>query len=364
MKRLARFALSFRRGRFVCTLAPIDGDDPSVLFINPLLTVMRKNIIVAGLVLAVFGGEAAAADAAKPLRVLAIGNSYTQSLLPEFPKVAKAAGCALDLTVFAIGGKSLSNHWENCAAAQKDPSYRPYDVGGRKTNLPEILAEKPWDVVTLQEQSAAGMYPESFDPWADRIVAFVRQRLPKAKICFQLTWSDTVASQRITANGETGTLGLTQDEMYAALEKTYVSQARRVGADLIPVGKAVQIYRRELPVRLVKPTKAELAALKVGEVPDLKGELSGWWQWSKGKPWHKDYGKFRLRQDFHHLNAEGRYLQACVWTAALFGVDLTSLAYAPDLGPDFVRRAPFIRTCAMKAVGACGARDVLGSKPH
>ena len=217
----------------------------------------------------------AAADAAKPLRVLAIGNSYTQSLLPEFPKVAKAAGCSLDLAVFAIGGKSLSNHWANCEAALKDPSYRPYDVGGRKTNLPEILSEKTWDVVTLQEQSAAGMYPESFDPWADRIVAFVRERLPKARICLQLTWSDTVASHRITADGVKGSLGLTQDEMYAALEKTYVSQARRLGATIIPVGKAVQIYRKELPVRLVKPTKED--PNRLFGIVDFPGAKSGEW---------------------------------------------------------------------------------------
>ena len=48
---------------------------------------------------------------AKPLRVLAIGNSYTQSLEPELPRLAAAAGVELDLAVFAIGGKSLSNHW-------------------------------------------------------------------------------------------------------------------------------------------------------------------------------------------------------------------------------------------------------------
>ena len=285
-----------------------------------------------------------------PVRVLAIGNSYTQSLLPEFPKVAQAAGCALDLAVFAVGGMSLSNHWANCEAALKDASVRPYVVNGRKTNLPEILSEKAWDVVTLQEQSADGMYPEKFNPWADRLVAFVRRRLPKARICFQQTWSDTAASPRVTDGGAKGTLGMTQDEMYAALEANYAFQARRLGAAVIPVGTAVQIYRKELPVRLVKPTAAALAALKDGELPDLKGELSGWWEWSRGRSWEADYGTYRLRQDFHHLNAEGRYLQACVWTAALFGVDVSALPYAPDLGADFARRAPFIRACAMKAV--------------
>ena len=96
-------------------------------------------------------------DQLRRLRVLAIGNSYTQSLEPELKKVAQAAGVDLDLTIFAIGGKSLSNHWVNCAAALKDPSKKHYHVRGRKTNLPEILADGTWDIVTLQEQSAAGM---------------------------------------------------------------------------------------------------------------------------------------------------------------------------------------------------------------
>lgn len=324
---------------------------------------MRAFLVVCFLAIGpVYGGEPEARVAGqRPLRVLAIGNSYTQSLLPEFPKVARAAGCPLDLAILAIGGNSLSNHWMNCAAALADPTRRPYFVDGKKTNLPEMLAAKAWDVVTLQEQSADGMYPEKFDPWADRLIAFVRSRQPQAKIFFQQTWSDTVASWRITDNGVKGALDLTQDEMFAALEKNYAFQAKRLGAQIIPVGAALQIYRRDLPVRFVKPTAAALAALKEGEVPNMKGELSGWWEWSRGRSYEKDYGVYRLRQDFHHLNPEGRYLQACVWTAALFGVDLSDLGYAPVLGADFARRAPFIRACAMKAVKEVGLIEETSS---
>ena len=285
----------------------------------------------------------------RPLRVLAIGNSYTQSLLPEFPKVAKAAGCKLDLAIFAIGGKTLSNHWMNCEAALADPAHRPYVVNGRRTNLPEMLSEGRWDVVTLQEQSADGMRPEKFDPWADRLIACIRARQPQARILFQLTWSDTVASPRISDRGVVGSLKMTQDEMYAALERNYLFQARRFGVGVIPVGKALQLYRQALPVTLQKPTKEEIKALRPGEDLDCKGELSGWWAWSKGRTWEKDYGVYRLRRDFHHLNPEGQYLQACAWTAALFDVDLTDLPYAPDLGADFARRAPLMRRCARQA---------------
>lgn len=324
---------------------------------------LSKAVFIGGLFLCALGH---AESGPRALRVLAIGNSYTQSLMPELPLVAKAAGCNLDLAIFAIGGKSLSNHWVNCETALKDPSFTPYLVNGKKTNLPKILSEGKWDVVTFQEQSVDGMFPEKFNPWADRLIAYIRARQPHARLFFQLTWSDTVASHRMTEGSRVGTLNLTPDQMYAALEKNYVAQAKRFDAGLIPVGTALQLYRKQLPVTLHKPTKEALAALKPGELPDLKGELSGWWTWSKGRKHDRDYGSYRLRQDFHHLNKEGKYLQACVWMAALFGVDVTDLPYAPALGEDFLRRAPLIRRCAMEAVRTwCGtARDVGALLKH
>ena len=297
-------------------------------------------------------------DQLRRLRVLAIGNSYTQSLEPELKKVAQAAGVDLDLTIFAIGGKSLSNHWVNCAAALKDPSKKQYHVRGRKTNLPEVLADGTWDIVTLQEQSAAGMYPGSFNPWADRLVAFIRERQPKARLYFQLTWADPAFSQRLSdGRGGLGSLKMTQDEMASALEKTYMEQAKRLGLGLIPVGPALQLYRKRLPVTVQPFAPDYIAALKDGDVPDIKGELAGWYVWGKGARWNKDDGVYKLRKDHHHLNREGKYLQACVWIAALTGINIAELPYVPDFGDDFHRRAPLIRRCAMDAAAstsACG----------
>ena len=292
-------------------------------------------------------------DQLRRLRVLAIGNSYTQSLEPELQKVAKAAGVDLDLTIFAIGGKSLSNHWVNCEAALKDPSKKQYHARGRKTNLPEVLADGTWDVVTLQEQSAAGMYPESFNPWADRLVAFIRERQPKARLYFQLTWADPAFSPRLSdGRGGPGSLKMTQDEMASALETTYTEQAKRLGLGLIPVGPALQLYRKRLPVTVRPFAPDYVAALKDGDVPDIKGELAGWYVWGKGARWSKDYGVYKLRKDHHHLNREGKYLQACVWIAALTGINIVELPYEPDFGDDFHRRAPLIRRCAMDAAAS------------
>ena len=291
---------------------------------------------------------------AKPLRVLAIGNSYTQSLEPELPRLAAAAGVELDLAVFAIGGKSLSNHWVNCEAALKDPSVRPYKVRGRKTNLPEMLADGAWDVVTFQEQSADGMRAACFDPWADRLVKLVRERQPKARLYFQLTWSDPVYSPRISDDaGALGSLKMTQSEMSAALVSNYTAQAQRLGLGLIPVGPAVDLFRTRLPVTARPVPQTARRALKPGELPDIGGELSGWFWWGRGRRWEKDRDEEKLRFDFHHLNEAGRHLQACVWLATLAGTDVADLASLPEkAGADLVRNAPLLCRCAMEAVRA------------
>lgn len=294
---------------------------------------MNRREFVAGLAAA--AAVSAVGAEAKALRVLAIGNSYTQSLFPELPKVAAAAGVKLEFDLVARGGWTLRRHWEERAS----------------TRLEAKLKEKAWDAVVLQEQSAGGMDAANFDPWADHLVQLVRTLCPTAKLFFQLTWSDTNAAPRVYGGpGKPGTLGVDQKGMYAALEKNYTFQARRFGARLIPVGHALELYRAKLPVTFVPPTREEVAALKPGQTPDLKGELSGFYRWGKGEGWEKDKEVMRLRIDTHHLNPEGKYLQACTWVAALFGVEMKDLAYVPDLGADFARRAPLIRACADESV--------------
>ena len=57
-----------------------------------------------------------------------------------------------------------------------------------------------------------------------------------------------------------------------------------------------------------------------------------------------------MRLDTIHLNPKGHYLQACTWLAALFGTDVTKLAYTPaGLDPE---KAKLMRACAAEAVAA------------
>lgn len=59
-------------------------------------------------------------------------------------------------------------------------------------------------------------------------------------------------------------------------------------------------------------------------------------------------GKWVPKGEFCHMGRDGNYLQALVWTAKLFGADVTKCSYAPK-GMS-VERAEFLRRIAMKAM--------------
>ena len=60
-----------------------------------------------------------------------------------------------------------------------------------------------------------------------------------------------------------------------------------------------------------------------------------------------DRNSLFTKPDFHFNHGEGEYLQALVWQAALFGTDVTKLAYRPKSLSE--EKAALMRRCAMAA---------------
>ena len=90
--------------------------------------------------------------------------------------------------------------------------------------------------------------------------------------------------------------------------------------------------------------------LKSQKELDFKGDVVGGSYWRNGRKASKGSEQSKLHLDTIHLNAEGHYLQACTWLAALFGTDMTKLPYAPKtLSPE---KAKLMRACAAEAVAA------------
>ncbi len=316
-----------------------------------------------------------ASERPRSLKVLAIGNSFTASLMSQLPACAKALpGVDLDFATLVIGGCSLERHWNNVEKAS-DPEFRPYSVlwsfasapdkkkppfgdamKGHKANIPQMLKAVKWDVVTIQQASPLTWKYESYQPYADNLVAKIRELAPQAEIRVQQTWAYCDASPKVCADatpGKPGSFGLNQQGMYEKLTEAYNAFASKHGFKVIPAGDAVQLYRKALPVAFKPPTKEQMAAFKDGELPDMGGEPVGSYRWGKGPEWSKkakDNDVRKLRCDAIHLNEEGKYLQACTWLAALFDDDLSKLAYKPKQLSE--EKAALMRKCAVEAVKA------------
>ena len=296
------------------------------------------------------GAEEAKASPAgeRRLKVLAIGNSFSASMMRSFPAAAAAyPGVKLAVANMMIGGCKLDRHWSNVEKAS-DPEFRPYSISAnyafdkkiakgfpKKANIPEMLKADRWDIVTIQQGSSKSAFPESYEPYAGKLIAKIRELAPQAEIWIQETWSYAPYNDNLAK------WKMTPDTMYKALRDAYAGIAKKYGLKTIPTGDAVALYRERLPVDYgTLLTKDEIAALKPPATIDFHGDVVGTASWQKN-------GK--LKKDCIHLNAEGRYLQGCVWLAALFDADLSKLTYEPKI-KDFKEKAKLMRECAAEAV--------------
>ena len=285
----------------------------------------------------------AAGVSAKELKVLMIGNSFSNSVKRYFPQVTAASGKhKLILGSASIGGCSLQRHCSNIDKEQKDPKFRPYRFtlteGNITTssNLVTALKYKKWDIVTIQQASAHSYKKELTLDYAAKLIAYIRKYAPQAEIVIQQTWAwrqDRCHSKKEKLN---------QEIMYKGLVENYNELARIHKLRIIPVGTAVQLYRQKLPVKQVSYTQEQIDALKKPAVLDLcGGDLVGWMRWIK----NKKTGKEAPYNDAAHLNTKGAFLQGCIWYMVLFDEPASSIKLQFQ-----DKNLPLLLQCAEEAV--------------
>ena len=314
--------------------------------------------VVAAVAMSILAASCCSAGNKAPLKVLMIGNSFSESVMRETPNLAKAEGLRLDIVQCGIGGCPLEKHWGNVERAN-DKDFRPYGISTsfasdpsrqfpKRANVTDMLVAEKWDVVTIQQASSRSAFYDTYQPYADKLIAKIRELAPQAEIVIQETWSYSPYDRRLEQ------WKMTPREMYESLKKAYAQLAGKHGLRMIPTGDAVQLFRDRLPVDYGNVlTKEEIAALKQPATIDFHGDVVGASFWGKGrKGKQKDADEVKLRCDPSHLNARGHYLQACVWAGFLFGVDPTTFTYRPESLPE--TDAKLMRECARDALKATG----------
>jgi len=225
------------------------------------------------------------------MKVLAIGNSFSQDATACLHQTAAAQGIELTAVNLHIGGCSLETHWRNWE--QETAAYE-LQINGQiapgRFSIQEMLQSGDWDWIVTQQASHDSGWMDTYEPFLGQLVSQLRLNAPNARLLLHETW----AYERDSNHGAFPRYHRDQQEMYQRLRRCYTAMAQKYDLPLIPSGDVIQAVRALPPFDVQKG------------------------------------GRSLCRDGFHMSLGYGRYLLACVWLKTLCGVPVKDNPYAPQ----------------------------------
>lgn len=257
-----------------------------------------KIVVICMCILLLLAGGAYAQQ--KTVRILAIGNSFSQDAVEQYlHELAEAEGISTIIGNMFIGGCSLERHVKNARDNAPAYAYRKIGTDGKKRekgkmSLEAVLADEAWDYVSLQQASPfSGMY-ETYEASLPELIEYVKARLPKkTKLMLHQTWAYASTSKHSGFKN----YNCNQLTMYQA------------------IADAVKKAAKANKIKIVIPSGTAIQNARTSFIGD------------------------HLNRDGYHLDVKiGRYTAACTWFERIFKHNVVGNPYAPE-GLDEVRKA-------------------------
>jgi hypothetical protein len=132
------------------------------------------------------------------MKILSIGNSFSQDSHRYLHKLALQEGVDLQTYNLCIGGCSLRTHYINIL---DDKEAYFFEFNGQSTaiklSLRQALESIDFDVVTLQQASHFSSKPQTYSPYIEELASYVRTYCPHAKLYVHETWAYEDGSDRL-----------------------------------------------------------------------------------------------------------------------------------------------------------------------
>ena len=227
---------------------------------------------------------------AKLIKVLAIGNSFSQDAIEQYLyELAHAQGDSLVIGNAYIGGCSIDRHYTNLIKDSALYAYRKV-VGGvrseqKKVTLKHIIRDEQWDIISLQQASQHSGVPTSFQKLS-QLKNLIESYTTNLHVEF--VWHMTWAYAEDCQSKKFAPYDYKQRQMYSAIVSTMLGEMPAIGHPrIIPSGTAIQLVRHRL-------------------------------------------GDILCRDGMHLSYTLGRYTAACTWCEFLTGKIVDGNPYYPD----------------------------------
>jgi hypothetical protein len=233
-------------------------------------------------------------DFAKSLKILAIGNSFSEDGTTYLWNIANNYGIKnVVISNLYIGGCSLETHWNNATNILKNYNYFKNTIGTWTTtnnvSILDGLLDEDWDIITIQQVSGKSGLADSFNPFLSNLIDYVQKNKinQDAKLGWHLTW----AYEGTSSHGAFAQYDRNQITMYHAIVNAVQSHILNIKdiEFVIPAGTAIQNARTSL----------------LGDT---------------------------LTRDGFHLDLNlGRYIAALTWFKAITGFSIDHIEYKPSV---------------------------------
>lgn len=220
------------------------------------------------------------------MNILCIGNSFSQDATRYLHQISDEK---LFVRNLYIGGCSLEMHYNNIVEEKADYEYQKNGRKLKMISINEALTKKKWDYVTVQQVSQFSGMEETYEPYITKIIDFIKEKCPNAKIAFHSTWAYDDKSDH------SGFAYYNNDrkKMYNAILEAGGNIAKRHNLEIIRNTEAIELAR-------------ELDEFKNG-------------------------GPLNINRDGFHLSLDyGRYLAGLTMFGFFTGDDPTSVTYEPE----------------------------------
>ena len=219
----------------------------------------------------------------KKISVLMIGNSFSVDAARYTHQISLGSETEIEVCVLYVGGCSLEQHvnflHEDCT---------PYEwfingeSTGRYISLRDALVLKGWDYITLQQVSVFSGMKETFYPYINELIEYVRKYQKSAQLVLHKTWPYENGFE----NENFSHYNYNRETMYKCINQTY------------------DYVQNDLGIKIV---------IRSGDIIESAIEKFG-------EHFHKDG---------FHLNDEGRYLVALGFVHAFDNKPLNNV-YVPE----------------------------------
>lgn len=178
------------------------------------------------------------------VRVLSIGNSFARDAFAYVPFLTEelAPGAQVDFGILYIGGCSLERHWSNVQSGEPAYVYDYYATADgvwkqeKDVSLRDGLARQPWDIIVLQQESSRSRYYDTYQPFLDDMLKYLKETVPNATTAWLMTPAYGEGFKRLN--------GMSSDEMWARLNAASQRAVEETSISLlIPAGTGIQNAR-------------------------------------------------------------------------------------------------------------------------